>query len=191
MNARKMPSVKKSRLMYSRPIRISSAMAIAPKMSIIGELIGGGADRAQVGLEQAPGGFAEAPRLPGFHAERLHDAHAGDGFVQDVLDLGQLVLPLRVVLRTRCPMRRADISTNGTKMTSTQASRPPKRTTTTRGEEEGEELLKKLRQHGRNGVLHALDVVDDRRQQRAGRVLLEERDRAPQRRGVEARCAGR
>ena len=55
---------------------------------------GCGADGAQVGAEQAPGSLAEAARLPRFHAERLHDAHAGDGFVQDVLDLGQLVLTL-------------------------------------------------------------------------------------------------
>ena len=39
MNARKMPSVNMWCLMYSRPIRISNAIAIAPKMSIIGELI--------------------------------------------------------------------------------------------------------------------------------------------------------
>ena len=43
-------------------------------------------------MKQAPGCTAKAHCLPGFHAERLHDAVAGDGLVQDVLNVGQLVL---------------------------------------------------------------------------------------------------
>ncbi len=54
---------------------------------------GGRRDRAQVGAEQAAGRRAEAGDLPVLHAEGFHDAVAGDGFVQDVLDFGQLVLP--------------------------------------------------------------------------------------------------
>ena len=42
---------------------------MAPKMSIIGELMAAAPHRAQVGLEQTAGGLAEAAGLPGFHAE--------------------------------------------------------------------------------------------------------------------------
>ena len=51
-------------LMCSRPSRISKAIAMAPKMSIIGELMAAGAHRAQVGAEQPPRGLAEAARSP-------------------------------------------------------------------------------------------------------------------------------
>ena len=54
-----------------------------------------------------------------------------------------------------------------------------------RSEDEGKELLEKFSQHAGHRELHLLDVVDDRRQQRARGMLLEERDRAPQRRGVQ------
>jgi len=47
---------------------------------------------AQIGAEEATRGCLEAHHLPDFGVEGLHDAIAGHGFVQDVLDLGQLVL---------------------------------------------------------------------------------------------------
>ena len=53
-----------------------------------------------------------------------------------------------------------------------------------RDKDEGKELLQEFGQHAGHGELDALDVVDDRRQQRAGGVLLEESDRAAQRRVV-------
>ncbi len=54
---------------------------------------GEGADGAQIGFEQTPRCFTEASHLPGLHAEGLHNANAGDGFVQQVMDFGELVLP--------------------------------------------------------------------------------------------------
>ena len=51
--------------------------------------------RAQVGPEQPLRGLAEARDLPRFHAEGFHDAVAGDGFLKNVLDVGQFVLPAR------------------------------------------------------------------------------------------------
>jgi hypothetical protein len=47
---------------------------------------------SEVGPEQPSRGGAEALHLPVLHPERFDDAVAGDGFVQNVLDLGQLVL---------------------------------------------------------------------------------------------------
>ena len=51
------------------------------------------AHAAQVGAEQALGGLLEAQNLPQLGVEGLHDAVAGDGLMQNVLNLGQLVLP--------------------------------------------------------------------------------------------------
>ena len=51
------------------------------------------AHAAQVGAEQALGRILEAQNLPQLGVERLHDAVAGHGLVQNVLNLGQLVLP--------------------------------------------------------------------------------------------------
>ncbi len=45
-------------------------------------------------------------------------------------------------------------------------------------------MLQEFRQHTRHGVLHALNVVDDGRKQRAGGVLCEKSRRAPQDRVV-------
>ncbi len=50
------------------------------------------AHAAQVGAEQALGRILEAQNLPQLGIERFHDAVAGHGFVQNVLNLGQLVL---------------------------------------------------------------------------------------------------
>ena len=80
-------------LMLSRPSLSSRAMATAPSRSISGELTRHGYHVAHVRREQALGRRLEARRLPDLHAEGFDDAIAGDGFVQDVLNLGQLVLP--------------------------------------------------------------------------------------------------
>ena len=62
----------------------------------------------------------------------------------------------------------------------TQASFPPSSDYGDRGKEKSEKLLQEFRQHARHGVLHALDVIDDGRDQRAGGVLLKKCRRAPQ-----------
>ena len=75
-----------------------------------------GADRAQVGAEEPAGGLLEAQRLPQLHVEGFHDAVAGDGFMEDVLDLGELVLagPGACAAPER-PILRAEPMTTGTK----------------------------------------------------------------------------
>ena len=53
---------------------------------------GGGRHRTQVSAQETLCGSAKAGYLPRFHAECFHNAIARNGFVQDILDFGQLVL---------------------------------------------------------------------------------------------------
>ena len=143
---------------------------------------GVGAHRAQVGLEQPPrrhrgsGCVSQASMREG-----LHDAHAGDGFLQDVLDLRQLVLAAAGggAHAVADPSGRHHHDRDKDDQHPGQAS--AQQDHHAGSEEEGKKLLQKFRQHRRERKLHPLDVVHDRRQQCAGGVLLEERHRAPQR----------
>ena len=56
---------------------------------------------------------------------RLYDAVAGDGFVENVLNLGKLVLPGLVRVRTERPIRRADVITTGQRATAPSSAGPP------------------------------------------------------------------
>ncbi len=124
--------------------------------------------------------LAKARDLPGLHAERLHDAVAGDGFVKNVLDVGQFVLSLARGLAHPAPdpSRREDDEGNKQQQHPGQFSAQQHHHE--RGENQGKELLQEFRQHARHGELHALDVVDDGRNQCAGGVLLKKRRRTPQ-----------
>src|SRR6266542_2092203 len=51
-----------------------------------------GGNRAQIGAEQASRRPAEPGKLPGFHAEGFHDAVAGDGLMQNVLNISEIVM---------------------------------------------------------------------------------------------------
>ena len=51
-------------------------------------------NRVETNYLNSMGRLAEAEGLPRLHAEGLDDADAGNGFVQDVLDFGELVLAL-------------------------------------------------------------------------------------------------
>ena len=145
-----------------------------------GRADGVGAHRPQVRLEQAACSLAETLGLPRLHRERLHDADTGNGLLQNVLDVGDLVLafagggahPL-----ADAPRRQDDEGNeDGQHPGKASAEQDDHRG----GEQEGEELLQEFRHHGGDGVLHPVNVAYDRRQQRAGGVLLEERHRAPQ-----------
>src|SRR5208283_378219 len=140
-----------------------------------------GAHRTQVCHKKPARGFAETARLPGFHRESLHDADASNGLLQYVLDIGDLVLPFARggAHPLTDPPRRHDHEGNEDGEHPCQAS--AQQDHDGRGEQEGEELLQELRQHRGQRVLHPVNVAHDRRQQRAGGVLLEERDRALQR----------
>ena len=138
----------------------------------------GGADGAKVGAEQALGGATEAQGLPEFHAEGLHDAIAGDGFVQDVVDLGELVLPAAggVADAAADAMHRDHDERNEQQQHPGQLA--AEQDNHDGGEDQGKELLQELGQHGRHGSLHALDVVDQRGEQRAGGEAVKEGDGA-------------
>ena len=128
----------------------------------------------QIRPEEPPRCLLEARHLPALHREGLHDAIAGDGLVQDVLDLGQLVLPMPrgVPHASSHPPRRTDDHRHEEEQHPCQLAAHDD--DEPRGEDEGKELLQKLREHRRHRVLHALDVIDDGGEDRAGGVPLEE-----------------
>ena len=139
----------------------------------------------QVRGEQSLGRATKAVHLPPLHAESLDDAVARDGFVQDVLDLRQLVLP------GACggAHAAADATRGGDNDRHKQQQHPGQLTAIVDGgaghEHERKNLLQSVAEHGRHSGLHTLDVVDQGRQQGARGVLLEERSRAPQHRAVQ------
>ena len=53
-----------------------------------------GAHRTEIGAEEFAGGLAKTQQLPELHVEGFNDAIASDRLVQDVLDIGELVLAL-------------------------------------------------------------------------------------------------
>ena len=139
------------------------------------------AHRAQVGFEQPPRSIAEAARLPGLHRKSLHDAHAGDGFLQNVLDLRQFVLAAArsgahaMTNPSRCHHHHRHKDDKHPGQPSAQQHDHAG------GEKEGEKLLQKFGQHRRQSKLYALDVVHNRRKQCARGIFLKERHGAPQR----------
>ncbi len=125
-------------------------------------------------MEEAARRFLEAGQLPEFHREGLHDAIAGDGLVQDVLDLGQLVLPMAGGVANATPHTAcgADHHRNEDDQHPGQLAAHDDNNACRK--DQGEELLQEFRQHRRHRVLDALDVIDDGGQDGAGRVPLEE-----------------
>ncbi len=135
---------------------------------------------AEVGAEEFLRCLAEANELPELHVEGLHDAIAGNGFVKDVLDVGEFVLA--------AAGGAADIAAdadNGPGGDGAEGRQHPGEAAAEGDDDDhhagqGADLLQEIRQDGGGGVLDALDVVDERREQRSGGVLLEERNRAAQ-----------
>jgi hypothetical protein len=124
--------------------------------------------------------LAEAQQLPKLHVEGFNDAVAGDGFVQDVLNVGELVLPAaRGAANIAAD---AEDRSGGDQAEERQNPRqaPTERDHDDHHEGEREELLQEIRQDRRRCVLDALNVVDERRKQRTGGVFLEESDRPAQ-----------
>src|ERR1022692_967512 len=127
----------------------------------------------QVGAEQAARRSAKAGNLPLLAVEGLYDAVAGNGLVQDVLDLGKLVLSM--------PGSAADTGADlarGINDHGNEQQQHPRQVSAQNHNHGGyrqksEKLLQKLGQHRGHGVLHPLDVVDDGRKQGSGRVLGE------------------
>ena len=64
-----------------------------PKISISGELMAAAATERRLARNSRRAACRKRAISHVLHVEGFHDAVAGDGFVQDVLDLGQLVLP--------------------------------------------------------------------------------------------------
>ena len=91
-NATKSPRVIWLWAILSRPSSNSKASAIAPKISISGELIAAAATERRLARNRRLRGAAKSRDFPRLPAEGLHDAVAGDGLVQNILHVGQLIL---------------------------------------------------------------------------------------------------
>src|SRR5208337_2162128 len=104
--------------------------------------------------------MAEAGNLPVLTAEGFDDTVAGDSFMQNVLNLGQLVLTASSrVAHTRTDLARR-INDAGHEQQQYPRQAAPFNDNYRSGEDEGEELLQGLRQHSGHGILHALDIVN-------------------------------
>ena len=138
------------------------------------------ADRPQVGAEQAPGSFLEAQNLPEFRGEGLHDAVAGNGFVEDVLDFSHAVLAGAGADSDGAAdfASRGDDNRNEKQKGPTEAS--AKADDDGDSEEEGEGLLEEFAKDGTHGGLHTLHVIDEGGEDGAGGVLVEEAGGAAQ-----------
>ncbi len=133
------------------------------------------ADGAEVGAEEAFGGAAEALDLPALHAEGFDDAVAGDGFVEDVLDLGELVLPLARGAADAAADFAGGEQDDGDEEEDDPGEPAAVDDDDAGEEEEGEDLLERVAEDAGHGGLDALDVVDEGGEEGAGGVLLEER----------------
>ena len=127
----------------------------------------------------------EAQYLPQLGVEGLHDAVAGDGLMQDVLNLGQLVLPGAGARPHLAP----DFARRSNHHRDKQQQRPAQFSAQAddqhQADEEREKLLEELADHGADRILHAVHVVDQGGENRSGGVLVEEAGGAAQRGFVE------
>ena len=134
----------------------------------------------QVRPEQPSRGGAEAFDLPFLHGKRLDDPVPGDRLVQNVLDIGQLVLPAS----RRSAHSPADFSRRVKNRRDEKQQHPrqlaSQQDNNCRSEQKCKKLLQEFRQHARHCELHFLNIVDDRREQRTRRVFREKRRRTPQ-----------
>src|SRR5690348_6687020 len=149
-----------------------------------GRTDGGRGHRAQVGSEQPTCRRPEPAHLPLFHAERFHDAVAGNGFVEQVVDVGQLVLTAAggVAHPPANPARGKNHERD--KQDQDPGQLAAQHDDHAGDKDEGEHLLQEFSQHRGHGVLHALNVVNDGGEQSAGGVALEEGCRTTQDRVV-------
>ena len=129
---------------------------------------------AQIGAEQPASGRLEAQNLPQFGIEGLHDAIAGDGLMQDVLNLRKLILAGAC---TR-PHFAADFARGCDDDGNEQHQRPAKLSAQANNEDQahnkGEKLLQEFADHGTERGLHAVHIVDQCRENCSGGMLVKE-----------------
>ena len=171
--------------MRLRPRARSSAIAIAPKVSINGELMAAAATERKLARNSRCAAVRKRATshdsMPKALTMRFPVIVSCKMFCTSAI----WSWPRRVVDRTRLPMRTAEKIMKGT-----NSNRHPGKLTTQDdhhygGEQECEELLQEFGQHARHGELDALNVVDDGRDQCPRCVFLKEGNRAPQDRVVE------
>ena len=131
------------------------------------------AHAAQVGAKEPLGSLLEAQDLPQLGVEGLYDAVAGNGFMQNILDFGQLVLA--------GASARAHLAANlarggdhdGNEEQKRPAELPAKADDKDQSHDKGEKLLQKLADDRAERNLHAVYVVDERREDGAGGMAVE------------------
>ena len=128
----------------------------------------------EVGAEQAAGRFLEAQNLPQFGVEGLDNAVAGDGFMQNVLYLGKLVLPGAGALADGAAnaARRSNHDRDKEQQCPTETA--SQRNDKGHGGKEGEELLQELADNGADRGLHFVHIVNERGKDGARGVLVKE-----------------
>src|SRR5579859_1756023 len=136
---------------------------------------------AQVGAQQTAGSLLETQTFPKLRIERFHDAIAGHRFVEDVLDLGKLVL---AAASTGADFP-ADFARRRNDHRDEQEERPTEIATqaddNNQSHDEREKLLQEFSDYRADRDLHAVHVVNQRGKDGAGSVLVEEARGAAQR----------
>ncbi len=138
------------------------------------------AHAAEIGAKKTGSRFLEAQNLPQFRVEGLDDAIAGNRFMQDVLNLGQLVLP-GAGAGADFP---ADFACGGNHDRNEQKQRPTEMAAQADHEhhphQKGKELLQEFADHRADRGLHFIHIVDERGKDSARGVLVKEAGGAAQ-----------
>src|SRR6185437_11086882 len=140
---------------------------------------------AQIGAKEPLGGALETQYLPYFRIEGLYDPIAGNGFVQNVLNLRQLVLPgagSRAHFPADLPCRRNHHGNEQYERPAQMSSEPNHENNSNN---KGKKLLQELANHRTERELHSIHVVDECRKNGSRGVLMEEARRPAQRGLVE------
>jgi hypothetical protein len=109
-----------------------------------GRTYGGGSYRTQIRIEESARRRSETVRFPRFHAEGFHNPIAGDRFVQDILNIGQLVLPFASGMSDPATYSSSGINDERHKQNQHPSQAATQQNHNTGGEKEGEQLLQEF-----------------------------------------------
>ena len=143
------------------------------------------AHAAHIRTEQPAGCPLEAQNLPKLRIKGLHNPVSGDRFMEDILYLGQLVLP-RSGPGAHFP---ADFARRRNNDRNKKQKRPTEMSAVSdnkhQAKQEGEELLQKITNDRADGILHPIHIVDQSGKDCARGMLVKETGRPAQRSLIE------
>jgi len=135
---------------------------------------------AQIGAEEALGCFLKAQNLPQFCVEGFYDTIACHRFMENVLNLGELIL----ARASACAHFATDFTRRSDDHGNKQEQRPTEVSAVLDDEvqayNEGEKLLKEFSDNRAEGELHTVYIVDERGEDGAGGVLVKKARRPAQ-----------